>query len=236
MKLKSLIFAVLASVALTAQASAHFVWVFTVTDSSGKVVPHVVFGEGPEPGEEFLLDKVAQTKAWIQLPGQEPKALTLTKQAGEETGSWLGDASAKGAAVFATCDYGVLEKNGKTFLLQYYAKKLDASPEQLKALARTEPLPLDVVPALEGDSGSVKVLWRGKPVSGGEVTVTGPDGNSEKHTTDDQGVVTFKRQGSGTYAFRAKHVVEEAGQRNGKSYPSQSHYSTLVLNVLEAVK
>lgn len=236
MKLKSQIFAVLASVALTAQASAHFVWVITVTDSTGKELPHVVFGEGPEPGEEFLLDKVAQTKAWVQLPEQEPKALALAKQAGKETGSWVGDASPNGAAVFATCDYGVLEKNGKTFLLQYYAKKLDASPEQLKSLARTETLPLDLVPALEADSGSVRVLWRGKRVSGGEVTVTAPDGNSQKHTTDDQGVVTFKRQGSGTYSFRAKHVVQEAGQRNGKSYASQSHYSTLVLNVPEAAK
>ncbi len=228
---RSLTLALLGGALFVASAQAHFVWVITTPDANGKLVPHVVFGEGPEPGEEFLLDKVAQTKAWLQLPGKAPQALSLSKQAGKEVGSWASDADAKGAAVFATCEYGVLEKGGKTFLLQYYAKKLDATPEQLKSLARTEQLPLDVVPSLEGQQGEVTVLWQGKPAADCEVTMTGPDDKSEKLKTDTNGIVKFTAKGAGVHTFRAKMAVEKAGELGGKSYPTQTHYTTLVLNV-----
>ena len=234
MKASTLTLALLGIALVANFAHAHFIWVITTADSAGKLTPHLVFGEGPEPGEEYLLDKVAQAKVWIQLPGKEPQALRLTKQAGKEVGSWTSDVDAKGAAVFATCEYGVLEKNGKTFLLQYYAKKLDATPAQLKSLARTEKLPLDIVPALDEKNGQVTVLWQGKPAAECEVTVTGPDDKSEKVKTDASGVVKFTASAAGTHTFRAKLAVEKAGELGGKSYPSQTHYTTLVLNVAGA--
>lgn len=231
MKLASGILSLALVASVAAAVHAHFVFVMTSTDASGKVTPHVVFGEGPEPGEEYLLDNVAQTKAWLQRPGAEPQALALTKQAGEEVGSWTSDVDARGAVLFATCDYGVLDKGGKTFLLQYYAKKLDATPEQLKSLARTEQLPLDIVPALADDQGELTVLWEGKPAADCEVTITPPGEKSEKVQTNAQGVAKFSAKKSGTHVFRAKWVVAKSGERAGKAYPSQTHYSTLVLNV-----
>src|SRR5690606_38345040 len=99
MKLLSWVSACVAVTLLAATAQAHFIWVFTLPDSTGKTVPHIGFGEGPEPSEAYLLDNVKQTKAWIQQPGKEPQALTLVKQAGKEVGSWTADVDAKGAAV-----------------------------------------------------------------------------------------------------------------------------------------
>ncbi len=231
MKLLSWASAFLAVTLLAATAQAHFVWVFTLADSTGKVVPHVCFGEVPEPSEAHLLDNVKQTKAWIQQPGKEPQPLTLVKQAGKEVGSWTADVDAKGAAIFATCDYGVIERGGKSFLLQYYAKKLEATPEQLKAFGRIEKLPFDIVPTLSGDECQLTVLWNGKPVAESEVTIEKLGAEPQKLKTDAEGRVSFKTTGAGEYSARAKRVADQPGERDGKSYPSESHYSTLTLIV-----
>lgn len=231
MKLLSLVSACVALALLATAAQAHFVWVFTAPDSTGKVVPHISFGEAAGPSEVDLLDNVKQTKAWLQKPGQQPQALTLTKQAGEELGSWVADIDAQGAVVFAICDYGVIERGGKALLLQYYAKQLDATPEQLKTLGRTEQLPLDVVPALEGDQCQLTVLWQGKPAAGSEVTIEKKGAKAEKVTADAAGRVSFKTSGPGEYSIRAKHVEAKSGERDGKAYPSVSHYSTLTLKI-----
>lgn len=230
MKYHSLgIAALLLGIAATA-AHAHFVWVTSITNAAGKAMPHVVFGEDPEPSEAELLDKVAHTKAWTQLPGKQPQALSLSKEVNGEVGSWVSDVDAQGAAIFATCDYGVLDKNGKTFLLQYYAKKLDATPEQLKSLARTEQLPLDIVPALTNEKGELTVLWQGKPAVDSEVTIIVPGEKSQKLKTDSEGKVAFAAAKPGAYQIRAKWAVDQAGERAGKAYPNQVHYTTLVLN------
>lgn len=232
MKLLSLASACVALVLLATAAQAHFVWVYTAADSTGKLVPHISFGEGAGPSEVDLLDNVKQTKAWLQKAGQKPQSLTLTKQAGEELGSWVADVDAQGAVVFATCDYGVIERGGKALLLQYYAKKLDATPEQLKTLGRTEQLPLDVVPTLEGDQCQLTVLWQGKPAANSEVTIEKKGGKAEKVTADAEGRLSFKTSGAGEYSIRAKHVeADKTGEREGKAYTSASHYSTLTLNI-----
>lgn len=134
--------------------------------------------------------------------------------------------------MFATCDYGVIERGGKALLLQYYAKKLDATPEQLKTLGRTEQLPLDVVPTLEGDQCQLTVLWQGKPAANSEVTIEKKGGKAEKVTADAEGRLSFKTSGAGEYSIRAKHVeADKTGEREGKAYTSASHYSTLTLNI-----
>jgi uncharacterized GH25 family protein len=232
MKLLSFASACVALVLLATAAQAHFVWVFTAADSTGKVVPHISFGEGTGPSEADLLDNVKQTKAWIQKPGQKPQALTLAKQTSGDEGSWVADVDAKGAVIFATCDYGVIERGGKALLLQYYAKKLDATPEQLKTLGRTEELPLDVVPTLEGDECKLTILWQGKPAANSEVTIEKKGGKAEKVAADAEGRVSFKTSGAGEYAIRARHIeADQTGECDGKAYISASHYSTLTLVV-----
>lgn len=233
MKIRCWAVSVAALLWLVSSANAHFVWLITQSDANGKQTPHVLFGEGTEPGEAELLDKVAQTKAWLQRPGAKPQALSLTKQVSDELGSWTSDVDAAGAVLFATCDYGVLDKGGKTFLLQYYAKQLNAQPELLKSLARVDQLPLDIVPSLAKDECQLVVLWQGQPVADAEVTISPPIEKSFKAKTDSEGKVSFKLSGKGDYAIRAKHVINEAGEREGKKYPSQTHYSTLVLSAAD---
>ena len=231
--MKRLVFAlpllVLALVATPAQA--HFLWLMTEADSTGKQVPHLCFGEGTEPGEAELLDKVAHAKVWLQLPGQDAKQLELTKRSKDEVGSWFADVDAKGGALTAKCEYGVISRGGKTFLLNYYAKRLDAQPATLKAFARAETLPLDVVPAVDGDKVELTVLWQGKPAAESEVVIASPAGGEEKVKTDATGKVTFTTTKPGVYGIRAKWVNAAAGEKADQKYDSESHYCTLALAI-----
>ena len=216
---------------LTTPASAHFIWLMTETNSTGKQVPHLCFGEMAEPGEAELLDKVAHAKLWLHLPGKDAQELRLTKQSKDEVGSWFADVDAQGGALVAKCEYGVISRGGKTMLLNYYAKRLEAKPETLKAFARADTLPLDVVPSISGDKVELTVLWQGKPAAASEVVIAFPVGGDEKLKTDDAGKLIFTTKKPGVYAIRAKWVNAAAGEKDGHKYDSESHYCTLALAI-----
>ena len=218
---------VLALLGSTAQA--HFLWLMTEADSTGKQVPHLCFGEMAEPGEAELIDKVAHAKVWLQLPGQDAKELKLIKQTKDEVGSWFADVDAQGGVLTAKCEYGVISRGGKTMLLNYYAKRLDTEPETLKAFGRAESLPLDIVPAVTGDKVELTVLWQGKPAAESEVVIASPAGGDEKVKTDAAGKVSFTTTKPGVYAIRAKWVDAVAGAKGDEKYDVQSHYCTLAL-------
>ncbi|MFN0021134.1 MAG: DUF3386 family protein [Pirellulaceae bacterium] len=207
---------------------AHFVWVAVQTNSSGQPQAYVFFGEQAAEDDEALLDKISQTKAAARgISGSTP--LKLAKQAG--TGAWIAELPAGGAgALSATCNYGVLDKRGQIFLLQYYAKYLDLAHPGFKTFARDETLLLDIVPgAADGKKRSLTVLFQGKPAAGSEVVVIDPTGKEEKLKTNNQGEFEISSAFAGVVSIRAKFEVEKDGSENGKDYKKVVHYSTLAL-------
>jgi hypothetical protein len=194
----------------------------------------VFFSESASEDDEALLDKIAQTKVTARsIGGTTP--LKLAKQASQGTGAWVGQLPEGGtAALSAACHYGVLDKRGQIFLLEYYAKYLDAAHPGFKALARDEGLALDIVPgAAAGDKRPLTILFEGKPASGSEVVVLDPAGKEEKLKTNEKGELEISSGTKGVYSIRAKFEVAKAGSENGKEYQKVVHYCTLALRAAE---
>lgn len=215
-------------------AQAHFVWVAVLPNSSGQQQAYVFFSESASEDDEALLDKIAQTKVSARgISGATP--LKLAKEASMGTGAWVGQLPAEGAgALSATCNYGVLDKRGQVFLLQYYAKYLAAAHPGFKAFVRDESLPLDVVPGnAVGEKRPLTVVFKGQPVEGSEVVVLDPAGKEEKLRTNEKGQVEISASAKGLYSIRAKFEVEKAGTENGKEYKKVVHYCTLALRAGE---
>src|SRR5687768_15373371 len=103
-------------------ASAHFIWVAVENDSAGKLAVHVWFSELAEADDEKLIGNVTHTKAWLNESGKPPVPLTLKKVTADGGGSLVSEVSPKGPhSATAVCKYGVIERGGKVFLLNYYA-------------------------------------------------------------------------------------------------------------------
>ncbi|HUE69313.1 MAG TPA: DUF3386 family protein [Pirellulaceae bacterium] len=230
-RLPSLLAFAAASLAAHA-AQAHFVWVAVQNDSTGQPQAHVWFSELAEPDDAALIDKIAQTKAWSRAAGKkEGTALALVKEVKDGGGALVGKLPGDAAAVSARCAYGVIERRGMVFRLEYYAKYLDGSSPDLKALAREEQFDLDVVPELSGKECKLVVLWKGKPAAGSEIVAFDATGDQHDLKTDDHGVAKLPLGKPGLYSIRAKWVSEESGKDGDKEYEHANHYCTLALNV-----
>lgn len=136
--------AILITLLSTNPAGAHFVWVAVEKDSADRRTVQVWFSEQAEPDDAKLIEKIAHTKAWVHTPGQPAAILDLKKVVAAGGGSLAAAVTAKAPlGATAACKYGVIERNGKVFLLNYYAKYLEADAVSLKSLARAESLPLE---------------------------------------------------------------------------------------------
>lgn len=221
--------------AFVAQAQAHFVWIAIQPGEGGKQEAHVWLSELAEPDDEKLLEKIVQTKAWSRSASGEAAPLKLEKRTDAGSGGLVSAlADGNSAAASATCDYGVIERRGAIFWLQYQAKFLNSADPAFKALARDEALTLDVVPGAVGEKQVLTVLFQGKPVKGSEVTVLSPSSDEEKATTDAEGKVVVAGGKSGLYSIRAKWEVQEAEKHGDKEYQKVVYYSTLALRVAGA--
>lgn len=222
----------IAVVLLTAAvAQAHFVWVAIDKNAAGSPSICVWFGELAEADSADLLDNVAKTEVRIRTADGTSEPVKLTKEIVDDGGAWIATVDSTAAALSAKCEYGVLEKRGKTFRLMYLAKYLDSSSADFAKLSRDESLPLDVVPTLSEGKCSLVVTWQGKPISAGEVVVIDTAGIEEKYTTDDAGKLTIPAAKGGLYSIRAKSIQPEAGEAAGKKFAETNYYTTLTLRV-----
>ncbi|MGV3607709.1 MAG: DUF3386 family protein [Planctomycetaceae bacterium] len=222
------------ALAFVAQAQAHFVWIAVQSGEGGKQEAHVWLSELAEPDDEKLLEKIVQTKAWSRAANGEAAPLKLEKRVDAGSGGLVSALTDGNSAASATCDYGVIERRGAIFWLQYQAKYLNSADPAFKALARDEALTLDVVPGAVGEKQELTVLYQGKPVEGSEVTVLSPSSDEEKATTDAEGKVVVAGGKSGLYSIRAKWEVQGAGKHGDKEYQKVVYYSTLALRVAGA--
>jgi len=231
MKTRFAPFLAAALLAAATPAWAHFVWISVEKDSSGQPAAHVWFSELAEPDSADLLDKLTAIKAWSRGADGKPTALKLTKQMEGNGGALIGPIGAEAKALGASIKYGVLTRREQTFLLNYYAKYLEATPASLKALARDEALPLDVVPHAGEKGMTLEVLYKGKPVAGSEVVIFDPTAKEITAKTDEAGKIELDTAKPGLYSIRAKWVVTEAGKDGDKEYPQVNNYCTVALRV-----
>jgi hypothetical protein len=155
----------------------------------------------------------------------------LTKQVEGNGGALIGPLGVEAKALGASIKYGVLTRREQTFLLNYYAKYLEATPANLKALGRDESLPLDIVPHAGEKGITLEVLYQGKPVAGSEVVIFDPTAKVIDAKTDEAGRVELDTTKPGLYSIRAKWVVMEAGKDGDKEYPPINNYCTVALRV-----
>jgi uncharacterized GH25 family protein len=223
--------ALAAVLAMAPPTWAHFVWIAIENDSAGQPAAHVWFSELAEPDSADLLDKIAATKAWSRSADGKQAAIKLAKHVEGNGGAWIGPIGPETKALGASIKYGVLTRREQTFLLNYYAKYLEATPANLKALARDESLPLDIVPSKSEKGMTLQVLFKGKPAAGSEVVIFDPTAQQIDAKTDEAGKIQLDTTKAGLYSIRAKWVVAEAGKEGDKEYPQVNHYSTLALRI-----
>lgn len=216
-------------VACGVSAQAHFVWVAL---SSSEGTASLFFGEGPEPSDVELLDRVAQANVFARDADGKYVPLKLEKKVSGSNGSWsVTKGSNAWQGLEAVCDYGVVTKRESPFWLKYYAKYIDRVALNNQVLCQSEKLPLDMVPSQQGDGIALQVTMDGKPVAGAEVTIVDDANEQQKLTTDATGRVVLRNPKSAVYSVRAKWVEEKSGENEGKKYESIRHYSTMALNL-----
>ncbi len=232
----NLLAAVTAVAIFASNASAHFIWVYV--DSSGKApAASVAFSEAPKPDSAEFLDKIAHAK--LQWSGKEkPSELKLEKRVEGDDGSFRAALPEGEGTLELTCRYGVLDKGGSKFLLEYYAKSLDRVPATAWAeRGKSNALALDVVPQLGEAAGDLKitVLWQGKPAADGEVTLIDSKEEEHKAKTDAKGTANWSKLPAGRVGIRAKYSeANREGTHEGQAFKGARHYSTLTLELPKA--
>lgn len=216
--------------ALPSFAQAHFVWLVVTGGNAPEA--RAYFSDSLEPESAQLIKKIVQTKGWARGVKGDAQPITFQETVMGENG-WLAAKLSVAGAVEAKCRYGVISKGGSSFLLNYYAKTLQAAnADELAALGRSKELDLDVVPSLDDGALKCTVLWKGKPLADSELTATDPEGKSHTLKTGATGEASLPATAKGAYALRAKYVEAGAGgEENGQKFTETRHYSTLTLRL-----
>ena len=202
-------------------ANAHFLFAYS---DDGKI--KVVFGEGLEPDQAQFLSGLKDMKSFTTVDGTA-KEIALKKVTQDDDGWFEIAEDSVGDNVDISCPYGVFSRGDKSMYLDYsakYARLTDDSP----SLKPSKELTLDLVP--EFDAGKLKLTtyFKGLPLSHAEVKLMRVETDSLETETDETGTVLLKP--AARYLVRAKHVVEESGEVDGKKFSQRNYYCTLVLD------
>jgi hypothetical protein len=204
--------------ASVAPASAHFFWTRLAEGAPTKL--QVLFTE--TPGEATTPDLLERIKA-VRVRGADGSTIELKPADGAMEGVLAGGARVAGLGH----TWGVVERGGEVFLLQYYAKAAVAG-----AAAEPVRLHFEVFARQEGDAWVATVKHGSRPERGAELTIHRP-GATEPLVlqTDEKGEARFTVTGSGLCGIRARALETESGTFEGKSYAQKRYYSTLTFPV-----
>lgn len=212
-------------------AQAHFIWVVAQpATAQGETRLQLSFGEGPQPAEAYLLDKVSQAQLWSIDDSGKATPVKLAKDVQGDEGSWAANAKQSPAELEAACQYGVFTRGDKSFLLQYYARY-----EELGSSAKQpgDRLKLSLTAAKVNDGVQLRVYWNGKPVTENvQLVAAGPEGEELEAVAKD-GFFLLPATKAGVYSIRARLEEAGAGKLGDDAYAQQLHYSTLTLRVPE---
>ncbi|MBC8113615.1 MAG: DUF3386 family protein [Candidatus Saccharimonas sp.] len=209
-----------------ASARAHFLFIQVGPHAEAGRSVEVFFSERATAGDPKFVAKVAHTELWRQ---DEPgKFVPLTVNRGtDRLRAFL--PSSQSVSVVGRCEYGVLKRD-KSFLLRYYPKAVSGKPDDIAKLGRYEQIPLEIMPAFAKDSITLTVLREGKPLANSVLTTIDADLSNEELTTDAAGQATWRPKSPGQYAVYVKHVVPQAGTKDGETYDEIREFATLAFD------
>src|SRR5947209_8122412 len=116
-------------------ASAHFLFVRILPPAEGGRYAEVYFSDEATAGDPRFIDKIAQTRLWLQTKPGSFQPLTVHKASDRLRALVPANGS---AAVIGECTYGVLARPKKTpFLLRHYPKAIAGRSIELQALQST---------------------------------------------------------------------------------------------------
>lgn len=204
-------------------AAAHFPYLHLERKDDQKAL-HAYFGHGVEPTDAKYFTYLEGAKVWRVDADDTSEPLSLAPQ----TGSLATGPVKNGRAAYVFLkDQGVRERNG-VYLLTNYAKTF--SENDAWSIDTSKQLKLDVNPKREGETLILTVRWNGQPLTNTDVAVEFGDEHQTGKTETD-GRFRAKISGSGTYTARAWRVLQTPGERDGKKYDTDRHYSTVTLDL-----
>ena len=221
---------------VTSPVHAHYLWVTIDRSSPAEANANIYFEESPSVGDGYYLDPFVKAKTtWIRtVERQKPELLpTREKREGEDR-RWLTADVPYGVprAIESYGKFGVYRYGDTDVLLHYYARLLDVRTiRELRELARAEHMKLDLVPNVDGNDLTVRLLWKGKPIAASTVHIRGPKGLRATQKTDEAGAVRLTIPDAGEYRFRAGFEVKRPGRDGDDEYSSIRHNATLILSV-----
>ncbi len=207
-------------------AQAHFLFIQVGPHAEAGRSVEVFFSERATAGDPRFVAKVAHTELWRQ---DEPgKFVPLTVNRGtDRLRAYLPSGSS--VSVVGRCEYGVLKRE-KSFLVRYYPKAVSGKPDEVAKFSRHEQIPLEIMPTFAKDSITMTVLCDGKPQANALLTTIDSDLSNEELTTDSAGRATWKLTEPGQYAVYVKHVIPQAGIKNGDHYDEIREFATLAFD------
>ncbi|MEM7455630.1 MAG: hypothetical protein AAF456_14855 [Planctomycetota bacterium] len=204
---------------------AHFIWIARSAET-GEM--QIFFGEAPVPGSAALLDNIEGMNVKTRNRDFNHADVGFVKRTDGENGWYTCVSDVPLTQVECECEYGVITRNEKSFMLRYCAKYMNHKNGTARISYNL--IPLDIL--VNSSSGALQlcVIHKAQPVAGCEVVIVEPDGTTHNLETDADGCLTPEIADSGRFLIRAKVVEQESGEHDGQGYESVSNYCTLTLD------
>lgn len=206
---------------------AHFL--FVIPPQAGEKDFSVVFGEGPEADDPEYLQKFSNPKA--TLVGVDGKSVDVALKLLDDRLVGIIPADLAPARIFVQADWGMFERDDKSFMLTYYAtaicndKGMSLSPlSDLPTNVQASPQ-LAIVRA--GEGYQVLVTLHQKPLGNQTIRVVGA--SPDKLQSDSQGLCAWSPKSTGTSSLVTSITADEAGKWNDEQYSQVKRYSTLTV-------
>ncbi len=207
-----------------AEARAHFLFTRIGPHAEGGRHVQVFFSEYATAGDPKFVDRIAGTRLWAQVAPGKFQPLEVRR----ETGSLRAYLpSAPAVSVAGHCEYGVLTRKDKSFLLEYYPKAVLGDAQSLEGMRPLEKLPLEIVATFAKDSVTLTALQDGKPVPEAEFTTVDESLSNEKAKAGKDGRATWKPSAPGYYCVYTSVTIPQAGERDGKGFSEIRRFATL---------
>jgi hypothetical protein len=216
--MKQLIHVLMLAAAAANLARAHFVF---VVPQAGGASANVFISETLEPDPQVDIGIVSGTKLSLRDLNGKESALSLTKSGGVFTVPLRGSGL---RVIHGRADLGI-SGGDQPYLLIYHPKTILGDAFAAKSVVGGD-VPVEIVPVGKAGSLMLKLVARGKPLAGEEVTVIQPDGKEKLVKTDKDGQTeTFTQTGRyGAWArfWENTLVFDTAGASQGESSNTNS--------------
>ena len=207
----------LLTVLFAKSAFAHALWVEKDTQGHAGVC-FGEYGEGLREKSGGKLDSISHLEAWSV--GAEEKKTILAAQKTEDRFS------------LASTEKNLLAQDIQLPVKDMTKYKAGIAKPHLyarfsgSALSDPDPvLRLDILPA--GAVGAFQVFFEEKPLADEKAVVIAPNGWTREFKTDKEGKFKAELLWPGLYVVEVTHIVEKAGNFEGKNYENERHRATL---------